>query len=236
LSKNKLQKFKDMEAFERVIQPDFEEVFKKDYVLKGKWAEEVFHNSNPITLELGCGKGEYTVNLAKLYPERNFIGVDIKGARIWKGAKTANEMDLKNVAFLRTRIELIQSFFARNEIEEIWITFPDPQLKKKRNKKRLTGARFLNLYKGFLIDNGPVHLKTDSDVLHHYTSKLVEANRLKILQQSDDLYHSGFDDEVLRIKTFYENQFLDEGCKITYISFQLPSKGHIEEISDDEQE
>lgn len=236
MSKNKLQKFKDMEAFERVIQPDFEEIFKKDYVLKGKWAEELFQNSNPITLELGCGKGEYTVNLAKLYPERNFIGVDIKGARIWQGAKIANEMDLKNVAFLRTRIELIGSFFAKDEIEEIWITFPDPQLKKKRNKKRLTGPRFMNLYKGFLIDNGPVNLKTDSDVLHRYTRKLLEENKLKILQQTEDLYNSGFDDDVLRIKTYYENQFLDEGCKITYISFQLPSKGEIEEVMDDEQE
>jgi len=225
-----------MEAFDRVIQPGLEEVYKKDYVLKGKWAVEFFQNSNPITLELGCGKGEYTVNLAKRYPERNFIGIDIKGARIWKGAKTANEMDLKNVAFLRTRIELIQSFFGKDEVEEIWITFPDPQLKKKRNKKRLTAARFLNLYKIFLIDNGLVHLKTDSDILHHYTRKLLEHNKLKILQQSDDLYQSGFDDDILRIKTYYENQFLDEGCKITYISFQLPSQGQIEEIKDDEQE
>lgn len=236
MSKNKLQKFKDMEAFERVIQPDFEEVYKKDYVLKGRWAEEIFHNSNPITIELGCGKGEYTVNLAKMFPERNFIGIDIKGARIWKGAKTANEMNLKNVAFLRTRIELIQSFFSRDEIEEIWITFPDPQLKKRRNKKRLTGARFLNFYRDFLVDNGPVHLKTDSDVLYLYTRKLVEKNKLKILRQTEDLYNSGFDDEILRIKTFYENQFLEEGCKITYISFQLPAEGEIEEISDEEQE
>lgn len=234
MSKNKLQKFKEMEAFDRVFQPGFEEIYKTDFALKGKWVEEVFHNNNPITLELGCGKGEYTVNLAKLFPERNFIGVDIKGARIWKGAKTANEMDLKNVAFLRTRVEMIQSFFAKDEVEEIWITFPDPQLKKKRNKKRLTAARFLNLYKNILIDKGLVHLKTDSDVLHHYTRKLLKHNKLKVLKQSEDLYGAGLDDDVLRIKTFYEKQFLDEGCKITYISFQLPSKGLIEEISDDE--
>ena len=225
-----------MEAFDRVIQPGFEEVYKTDYVLKGKWAEELFQNSNPITLELGCGKGEYTVNLAKRYPDRNFIGVDIKGARIWKGAKMAEELNLKNVAFLRTRIEMIQSFFAKDEVEEIWITFPDPQLKKKRNKKRLTASRFLNLYKNFLIDNGLVHLKTDSQVLHHYTRELLEHNKLNIVRQSDDLYQSGFDDDVLHIKTFYENQFLSEGCKITYISFQLPSLGLIEEIKDDEQE
>lgn len=225
-----------METLERVIQPAFEEVYQKDYSLKGKWAEEIFHNANPITLELGCGKGEYTVNLAMKYPDRNFIGIDIKGARIWKGAKTANELQLKNVAFLRTRIELIQSFFAENEVEEIWITFPDPQLKKRRNKKRLTASRFLNLYRGFLIDKGRVHLKTDSDALHLYTVDIVRYNKLEILLETKDLYHSGFDDDILSIKTFYEQQFLDEGDKITYISFLLPSDKAIVEIPEDEQE
>jgi len=223
-----------MEAFDRVFQPGFEEVHNSDYHLKGKWDREVFHNSNPITLELGCGKGEYTVNLAARFPERNFIGVDIKGARIWKGAKTANERNLKNVAFLRTRIEIIPSFFAEDEIEEIWITFPDPQLKKKRNKKRLTGARFLNLYRNILIDNGIVHLKTDSDILHLYTHEVVKFNNLPIQKLTQDLYHSEFNDDILSIKTFYEQQFLDEGSNITYISFLLPSKKNIEEIPEDE--
>lgn len=236
MSKNKLQKFKEMEAFERVIQPGFEEVYQKDYLLKGNWAGQIFQNNNPVTLELGCGKGEYTVNLAMRYPERNFIGIDIKGARIWKGAKTANELQLKNVAFLRTRVELIQSFFAQDEVEEIWITFPDPQLKKRRNKKRLTASRFLNLYRSFLVDQGKIHLKTDSDVMHQYTVDLVKHNELKILQQTMDLYSSGFDDDILSIKTFYEKQFLDEGDKITYISFLLPSKKPIVEIPEDEQE
>ncbi len=236
MSKNKLQKFKEMEAFDRVFQPGFEEVSNSDYLLKGKWAEEVFQNSNPITLELGCGKGEYTVNLAMRFPERNFIGVDIKGARIWKGAKTANERNLKNVAFLRTRVEIIPSFFKEEEIEEIWITFPDPQLKKKRNKKRLTGARFLNLYRSILIDKGIVHLKTDSDVLYLYTHNVVKYNNLKTLKLTQDLYHSEFNDDILSIKTFYEQQFLDEGSNITYISFLLPSQKNIEEIPEDEQE
>ncbi len=236
MSKNKLQKFKEMEAFDRVYQPAFEEVYKVDYALKGRWAEEAFHNNNPITLELGCGKGEYTLNLAMRFPERNFIGMDIKGARIWKGAKTANALNLKNVAFLRTRVELIQSFFSPGEVEEIWVTFPDPQLKKKRNKKRLTSSRFLNLYRNFLTDMGTINLKTDSDILYQYTKELVMHNKLNILKQSDDLYRSGFDDDILSIKTFYENQFLNEGSRITYISFQLPSQQCIEEIPDHEQE
>jgi tRNA (guanine-N7-)-methyltransferase len=236
LSKNKLKRFKDLEAFDRVFQPGYEEVYKTDYVRKGKWAEEVFQNSNHITLELGCGKGEYTVNLARLFPDRNFIGIDIKGARMWKGAKTAQEENLNNVAFLRTRIEFLQSFFARDEVEEIWITFPDPQLKRKRNRKRLTAPRFLNTYREFLADNGLVHLKTDSEELHQYTRELVGLNKLQILKQTTDLYHSGFDDEILSFKTFYEKQFLGEGLKIKYISFQLPSQTQIEEIKDDEQE
>ena len=236
MSKNKLKRFKDLEAFDKVYQPGYEEVYKTDYKLKGIWAEEVFQNTNPITLELGCGKGEYTVNLARLFPDRNFIGIDIKGARMWKGAKEAIEENLNNVAFLRTRIEFLQSFFAKDEIDEIWITFPDPQLKRKRNRKRLTAPRFLNTYRQFLVDNGNVHLKTDSEVLHQYTRELLVQNNIIILKQTNDLYQSGFDDKILGIKTFYEKQFLDEGLLITYISFQLPSLTQIEEIKDDEQE
>lgn len=215
---------------DRVIQPRLEEVYKTDHALKGKWAEKFFQNNNPITLELGCGKGEYTVNLARRYPERNFIGVDIKGARIWKGAKTANESELTNVAFIRTSIELIESFFTVGEVEEIWITFPDPQLKKSRNKKRLTAPRFLNLYRNILVDKGAIHLKTDSLEMHEYTSSLVNHNELEVIKQTKDLYNSGFVDDILSIKTFYEQQFLAEGCNITYISFLLPSNNTIKEI------
>jgi len=224
-----------MEAFDRVFQPGFEEVFQKDHPLKGRWAEEVFRNTNPITLELGCGKGEYTVNLAGRFPGRNFIGIDIKGARIWRGAKGANEKELTNVAFLRTRIEFIRSFFATDEVDEIWITFPDPQLKRKRNKKRLTSSRFLNLYRSLLVHNGIVHLKTDSAVLHEYTRRLLAHNGLEVIRATGDLYHSGEVDEVLQIKTFYESQFLEEGMKITYIAFRLPSDKLIGEIPEDEQ-
>lgn len=236
MSKKKLKRFKELESLDRVIQPRLEEVYKADYPLKGKWSEMFFRNNNPITLELGCGKGEYTVNLAELYPERNFIGVDIKGARIWKGAKTAIDSELKNVAFIRTNIELIDSFFATEEVEEIWITFPDPQLKKSRNKKRLTSPRFLNLYRHILVDNGRIHLKTDSIEMHQYTADLVRHNVLEVVRQTEDLYNSGIVDDILGIKTFYEQKFLAEGCNITYILFLLPSSKTIMDIPEDEQE
>ncbi len=236
MSKKKLKRFKELESLERVIQPRLEEVYKTEYSLKGKWVKEFFKNNNPITLELGCGKGEYTVNLAKRYPGRNFIGVDIKGARIWKGAKTADELGLTNVAFIRTNIELIESFFTADEVEEIWITFPDPQLKKSRNKKRLTSPRFLNLYRNLLVDKGIIHLKTDSLEMHQYTARLVGHNELEVIKQTTDLYNSGHDDDILSIKTFYEQQFLAEGCNITYISFILPVNKTIEDFPEDEQE
>jgi len=225
-----------MRSFDRVFQPDFEEVFRKDHPLKGQWQRKVFQNEGPLTLELGCGKGEYTIGLAKMFPERNFIGVDIKGARIWKGAKTANEGKLMNVAFLRTRIELINSFFAAQEVSEIWITFPDPQLKKRRNKKRLTGSRFLNQYRGMLIDHGLVHLKTDNNTLYRYTLNLAAHNNLKVVYSTDDLYHSGIADEILSIRTFYESQFLEEGMKINYLAFRLPADREIVELPQEEDE
>jgi tRNA (guanine-N7-)-methyltransferase len=223
-----------MKTFQRVFQPNFEDVYGKDHPLKGQWQEKVFGNDYPITLELGCGKGEYTISLARKYPERNFIGVDIKGARIWKGAKTANENDLRNVAFLRTRIELINSFFSEKEVNEVWITFPDPQLKKRRNKKRLTAPRFLNQYRAFLADNGTVHLKTDNGVLYRYTLALVEHNQLEILSSTDDLYNSDLVDDVRSIKTFYESRFLEEGARIHYLAFRLPSDKTISEPPDEE--
>lgn len=235
MGKNKLRKFSEMETFQHVFQPSFEEVFRNDYKLKGIWAKEVFDNDYPITLELGCGKGEYTVSLAQHFPERNFIGIDIKGARIWSGAKTAKELELANVGFVRTHIELIESLFGANEIDEIWVTFPDPQLKKRRNKKRLTGSRFLNHYRTFLKDNGIVNLKTDSDELYAYTRELVEFNGLEIVLATEDVYNSSCLTEVLSIKTTYEKMFLAEGSNINYIAFRLPSGKNIVEPSDDEE-
>lgn len=234
MSKNKLQKFSDLETFERVFQPDFEEVFRKDYHLKGKWAEKIFGNNNPVVLELGCGKGEYTIGLSRLHPERNYIGVDIKGARIWKGARTAIESNLHNVAFVRTRIEFIESFFGPDEVDEIWVTFPDPQLKKRRNKKRLTGPRFLNHYRKFLKDRGMVHLKTDNDIMYAYTRSIADFNGLEVIEATGDLYHSKPADEVLSIRTYYEKQYLSEGSNINYISFRLPSGKEIKALPDDE--
>lgn len=219
-----------METFQRVYQPAIEDVIDKDFYLKGQWAESVFKNTHPILLELGCGKGEYTINLAILEPDKNYIGIDIKGARMWKGAKTANEKELNNVAFLRTRIEFIESFFCEGEIDEIWITFPDPQLKKRRNKKRLTGSIFLNHYRTFLKDKGIVHLKTDNSVLFNYTCELAKYNKLEILNSTDDVYNSKLLDEKLSIKTSYEKLFLKEGSNINYISFQLAHETVIREL------
>ncbi|PLX05420.1 MAG: tRNA (guanosine(46)-N7)-methyltransferase TrmB, partial [Marinilabiliales bacterium] len=206
----------------------YKDVLNKDLHLKGKWCSHVFHNSNPITLELGCGKGEYTVGLAKRFPKKNFIGIDIKGARMWKGAKTANESKIENAAFLRTRIEFINSFFAENEIDEIWITFPDPQMKKRREKKRLSGAAFLNRYKQFLTPEGIVHLKTDSLFLHKYTLEVIKENNLPLLYSSDNIYAEELHSDALSIRTFYETFFLKNGKNITYLKFQLKTNKELQ--------
>lgn len=227
MTKKKLQRFAEMETFANVIQPRFDEVFHTDFHLKGLWNKQCFRNENPVVLELGCGKGEYTTGLARRYPEKNFIGVDIKGSRIWRGARTALAERLTNVMFLRTRIEVISSFFSEDEVDEIWLTFPDPQLKKKR--KRLTSSRFLNSYRRFLKHNGIIHLKTDNPVLYRYTLDLIDWNNLKLRFHSDDLYHSGIVDDILDIKTFYEQQFLDQGLNIHYLCFELPHDKIIEE-------
>ncbi len=219
-----------MEQFNNVIQPSFEEVFRKDYKLKGHWKDLFFKNSNPVSLELGCGKGEYTIGMAKMFPEKNFLGIDIKGARIWKGAKEAFENNIGNAGFIRTRIEMINSFFAPGEIDEIWITFPDPQIKKRRNKKRLTAARFLNSYREFLSKGGLVHLKTDSSELYEYTSALLKHNNIIPDISTDDLYSSDLPDSLLAIKTHYEQIFLEEGKKITYIRFRLDVKQDLSEL------
>ncbi len=218
-----------METFQHVFQPPFQEIYNKDFHLKGKWNVGFFKNDNPITLELGCGKGEYTIGLSTQYPKQNFIGVDIKGARIWKGAKTAMNERLINVAFIRTRIEQITSFFARNEIAEIWLTFPDPQLKKKRNKKRLTAARFLNAYREFLSPDGCIHLKTDNQDLYDYTRQMIETNNLPLIFASENLYKEPRINPVLSITTYYEKQFLEQNRSIKYICFQLPTERVINE-------
>ncbi len=207
-----------------MVQPDFEEVFRKDHPLKGRWREDFFGNGNPIVLELGCGRGEYTVALARRFPDVNFIGVDIKGARMWRGAKTATGEGLANAAFLRTRIEFISSFFAAGEVDAIWITFPDPQLKKNRIKKRLTGPAFLASYAGFLCPGGEIHLKTDSRHLHDYTRAVAECNALPVHAAITDIYGTGAADDLLSIKTAYETQFLAEGLPITYLRFGLDGK------------
>lgn len=231
MGKNKLHRWAEMDGYKHVIQPLFEDVFRKDYLLKGRWNSNFFKNSNPIILELGCGKGEYTTGLARSFPEKNFLGIDIKGARMWKGAKTAFEENLKNVGFLRTRIELIESFFSINEIDEIWITFPDPQIRKRRNKKRLTGARFLNHYRTFLKEDGLIHLKTDSRELYNYTNKLLKHNNLEVITSTSDLYSGNYENDLLSIRTFYEQLFLNDGKKITYTCFKLKPDIKIEEIS-----
>ena len=221
MGKDKLKKWAEIREFDHVIQPAVEDVFEKDHLLKGKWAEFFFKNNYPIVLELGCGKGEYTINLAKKYNNKNFIGIDIKGARIWKGAREVEEMGLKNVCFIRTRIELISSFFSKDEIREIWITFPDPQSKRKREKKRLTNPWFINLYRDFLISEGIIHLKTDDFSLFEYTLDIIRQNNLELLFSTNDLYNTEVADEDLFVKTFYEQQFIEEGKKINFLSFRL---------------
>lgn len=228
MAKNKLARFADMATYDNVFQYTFETLQEKGFPLKGKW-NEYFGNNHPIVLELGCGKGEYTVGLARTYPEKNFIGVDIKGARMWKGATEALEEKLSNVAFLRTHIELIAYFFAENEVSEIWITFPDPQMKK--TNKRLTSTRFMNQYSRILKENGLIHLKSDSLFLYTYTREMIRENGLQLLCDTDDLYHSGMEDKILEIRTFYEQQWLDRGLSIKYLRFVSP--GHHEWVEPD---
>lgn len=232
MSKGKLAKFAEMKTFPNVLQPPFEEVFRKDFRLKGKWNTDFFKSPKPLTLELGCGKGEYSVGLAKLYPERNFLGIDIKGSRIWKGARQSTQEKTENVGFLRTRIDFVESFFTSGEVQEIWITFPDPQPKKPL--KRLTSSVFLNRYKSFMQKSGWINLKTDSKELFEYTAALVAHNQFKVDISTHDLYASGYDNEILSIKTFYENIWLNEGKKIHYIRFNMDTDKTITEPPNEE--
>jgi tRNA (guanine-N7-)-methyltransferase len=221
-SKNKLKRFKENETFANVFQPSREELVGQNFALKGHWNDVFFKNSNPLVLELGCGKGEYSVSLAQKYPNKNFVGIDIKGARFWRGAKTAIEENLPNVAFLRTQIELIDYAFAENEVDEIWITFPDPQIKYKRTKHRMTNSTFLKKYKKTLKKDGIVNLKTDSEFMHGYTLGLLHGAGHKVLYANHDVYkQEGSPEEVTSIQTFYEAQYLEQNKPITYIRFKF---------------
>ena len=253
MGKNKLARWTELGAFDNVIQPEIGDVFSKDHPVKGKWNIEIFRNENPIILELGCGKGEYTTGLAKRFPGRNYIGIDIKGARMWRGAKTASEEKLPNVAFLRTRIEFISSFFATDEINEIWITFPDPHPGGRNSNKRLTSPWFLNTYRLFLKNKGLIHLKTDNTELFRYTKTVVCNNDLELIFETNDLYSEtlkgeissfhikspsrdsgvkeSISDDILSIRTHYEKNFLNEGLKINYLSFKLEKNKIIRDAS-----
>lgn len=219
-SKNKLKRFQENETFTNVIQPTREQVLN-NFSLKGKW-HSFFKNNHPIVVELGCGKGEYSIALAKKNPTKNYIGIDIKGARFWRGAKTAIEEKLPNVAFVRTQIELADFIFAENEIDEIWITFPDPQIKYKRTKHRMTNPDFLKKYHHILNKNGIIHLKTDSEFMHGYTLGLLHGQGHEVLYANHNIYHNeGSPKEVIETQTFYENQYLAVDKSITYIQFRL---------------
>ena len=221
-SKNKLKRFKENETFTNVIQPSREEIVDQTFPLKGKWREDFFKNEKPIVLELGCGKGEYCLGLAEMFPEKNFLGIDIKGARFWRGAKTALEEGMDNVGFLRTQIELLDYIFAESEVDEIWITFPDPQIKYKRTKHRLTNTEFLQKYKHILKEDGVVNLKTDSEFMHGYTLGLLHGEGHEILHANHHVYKNEYSPkEVIGIQTFYEKQYLEQNKPITYIKFKV---------------
>lgn len=215
---HKLQRFAENLTFDNLFQVGFEQLEQEGFALRGQWATH-FGNTNPITLELGCGKGDYTLALARIHPDRNYIGVDIKGARLWRGAKTATEEPLPNVAFIRTRIELIDRFFAPGEVSEIWLTFCDPQPKKP--SKRLSSPRFLDTYARFLAPHSIIHLKTDSQMLHEYTrDEVLPTRHVEVIASTNDLYHSDYEGEAKLTQTFYEQMFLAEGKPITYLQWR----------------
>jgi len=225
MGKNKLQKFSEIAGFPHVFEYPFAVLQEKGCALKGNWNREVFKNINPIVLELGCGRGEYTVGLGRLFPSKNFIGVDIKGARMWAGAKESMQAGMNNVAFLRTDIELIDKFFSSGEVDEIWLTFPDPQMKK--TNKRLTSARFMKIYREILSNNGIIHLKTDSLFLYTYTCEMVKINQFPVIIQTDNLYESDMADEILSIRTAYEQQWIERGIPTKYLRFVCEPRSQI---------
>jgi len=218
--KKKLQRFAENKTFPNLFQPHYTDL-ENDFFLRRKWNSVFFGNDNPIVLELGCGKGEYTIGLARKFPNKNFIGIDRKGARLWRGCKSSVEENLNNVAFLRTKIELIEKFFTEQEVSEIWITFPDPQPKLRHARKRLTSKRFLEIYKNLLKTDGLIHLKTDNYDLFSFTRELITENNYKVHFETEDLYRSGFKGEAMEIRTFYEEKFLQDGIPIKYIQFSL---------------
>ncbi len=221
MSKNKLAKFAENKTFPNFFEPDYETIKENDFPLKGNWKKDFFNNNNPIILELGCGRGEYTTGLAARYPDINFIGIDRKGARMWKGCKASIEQEMKNVAFIRTQINHIIHYFDKNEVSEIWITFPDPQPKRSKVNKRLTSTLFLDFYKEILEPNGIIHLKTDSESLFEYTLDVIKDLKYKIIEKETDIHSSGQISEDLLIETYYEKKWKEQGSKIYYIKFQL---------------
>lgn len=227
MSKGKLEKFADMASYPHVFEYPYSAVDNVPFEMKGCWHQQFFNNNHPIVLELGCGRGEYTVGLGRMFPDKNFIGVDIKGARMWTGATESLKAGMKNVAFLRTNIEIIDRFFAPGEVSEIWLTFSDPQMKKAT--KRLTSTYFMERYRKFLEDGGTIHVKTDSNFMFTYTKYMIEKNALPVEFITDDLYHSGWVDDILGIRTYYEQQWLDRGLTIKYVKFRLPQTGGLQE-------
>ncbi len=228
MSKGKLEKFAMISEYKNVVEPTMEEVMKTGITLKGKWNSNFFKNNNPITIELACGGGEYTVGMAEIYPDRNFIGIDIKGNRIWKGATKAIDEKLNNVGFLRTRIDFVANCFAKDEVDEIWITFPDPQMNKNRRRKRLTNKLFLSRYQQFLKEKGKIRLKSDSQFFYDFTKEIISEKNLEVLFDCDDIYTKYIPQnkdskltKELSFKTFYENMWLEKGKKIKYIEYNL---------------
>ena len=226
MGRSKLEKFADLHLYSNVLEVDYKDIKQENHPLRGKWNTDFFKNNNPIVLELGCGKGEYTTSLAELYPSKNYLGIDIKGNRMWDGATYALKNNLQNVGFLRTHIELISQFFAPNEVSEIWLTFPDPQLLKTR--KRLTSTRFINYYRKFLSKTGIIHLKTDSNFMYQYTLAMAKTNNFKIVANNNNIYSEVEIDATLQIRTYYEQQWINRGLKIKYLSF-VPHQNKLSE-------
>jgi tRNA (guanine-N7-)-methyltransferase len=221
MGKNKLSKFADNATWAHLLQPDYDNLIETGFTYKGKWAD-FFKNNAPITLELACGKGEYSIGLGQLYPQRNFIGMDVKGARLWRGAKTVDEMSLFNIAFLRQRIALIPMFFApEDQVEAIWIIFPDPQPRKSKASKRLTSPEFLSRYRTFMAPDGIIHLKTDAESLFDFTLEVIQEQGLEIIESSRDVYQDHPGHLELSIRTFYESIWLEMGKKIHYLAFRI---------------
>lgn len=218
--KNKLQKFAENHNFDKLFQYSYEEIHK-GFPLKGKWAEKFFENNNPIVLELGCGKGEYTTGLAQRFPDKNFIGMDIKGARLWRGLKTAEEQNLDNVAFVRSYISLVNLYFGKDEISEIWITFPDPFARDTKARKRLSSPEFIGRYAKFLQKDAIINLKTDNYIVFESTLDTIQEYNHTLLYHTNDVYNQGMDNELTQIQTYYEKKWLEHGTKIKYLKFSL---------------